>query len=254
MPSLSGYSQDLPYSYAPGFFPAMESLLHRSECVERVLLHPKAEGTEGAEKLRALADACHVRVEMAERVLSRISGKENCYAASVFRKFEDTLHSDRPHVILHHPSDSGNVGTILRTALGFGVEDVGLIRPCVDLFDPRTVRASMGSLFSLRVHVWDSFEAYQAQYGKHQMYPFMLSASLPMEEVLEGDVPYPYALIFGNEGSGLPDSFASVGRSVRIPSSDRVDSLNLSVAAAIGIYAFSGKFRKNEKVCNKTGQ
>ena len=157
MPSLAPYRNDLDYSYAPGIFPSMECLKHRPDQVRRLLLHSSASGREGADKLRELADALGIRVEEADRALSRISGKENCFAAAVFTKFADDPDPAKPHVVLHHPGDSGNVGTILRTALAFGVEDLALIRPCVDLFDPKTVRASMGSLFSLRVRVYDSF-------------------------------------------------------------------------------------------------
>ena len=51
-------------------------------------------------------------------------------------------------------------------------------------------------------------------------------------------VKQPYALVFGNEGSGLPPEFSALGQAVRIPHSDAIDSLNLAVAAAIGAYAF----------------
>lgn len=241
MPSLSTYSAELDYAYAPGMFPAMECLLHRPESCRRVLLHSRSAGTEGAQRLREEAEKHHIRVEEADKALSRISGKDNCFAAAVFSKFSDTLAGDKPHVVLHHPSDCGNVGTILRTALGFGMEDVALIRPCVDVFDPRVVRASMGSLFSLRVHVYDDFEDYRAAYPAHGLYPFMLDGSSSLPDVLAGEIVQPYALIFGNEGSGLPASFAALGQPVRIPSNDRVDSLNLSIAAAIGIYGFTQK-------------
>ena len=105
MPSLSPYKSDLDYGYAPGVFPAMECLLHRPDCARRVLLHSKAAGTEGAEKLTALAAQLHIRVEEADKALSRISGKENCFAAAVFGKFSDELHADKQHVVLHNPSD-----------------------------------------------------------------------------------------------------------------------------------------------------
>ena len=238
MPSLSAYKQELDYSYAPGFFPSMECLLARPEQVRRLLLHSGAAGREGTEKLVSLAREAGVRVEEADRALSRISGKENCYAAAVFGKFEDQLDPGKPQVLLHHPGDSGNLGTILRTALGFGVEDVAVIRPCVDLFDPRTVRASMGSLFRLRVRVYDRFEDYQRDMGERMYYPFMLDASESMPEVLKKPVPVRRTLVFGNEGTGLPPEFAKLGQPVRIPSNDRVDSLNLAIAAGIGIYAF----------------
>ena len=244
MPSLSPYKSELDYGYAPGVFPSMECLLHRPESARRVLLHSKAAGTEGAEKLTALAAQLHVRVEEADKALARISGKENCFAAVVFGKFSDALHADRPHVVLHHPSDCGNAGTILRTALGFGVEDVALIRPCVDVFDPRVVRASMGSLFSLRVHVYDDFAQYQAEFPERMLYPFMLDGSRSLPDVLAGDVPPVWSLVFGNEGSGLPPEFAQMGQPVRIPSNDKIDSLNLSIAAAIGVYGFAQKTMK----------
>jgi len=238
MPSLSPYRPELDYSYAPGFFPSMECLIHRPEQVRRVLLHSSARGREGAEKLICLAEARHVRVEEADRALKNLSGKENCYAAAVFAKFADDLRADRPHVVLHQPGDSGNVGTILRTALGFGIEDVALVRPCVDLFDPRTVRASMGSLFSLRVRIYDAFEEYQKDFPTRQLFPFMLDASLPLEEAIQA-VPPVWTLIFGNEGNGLPASFATLGQPVRIESNNRVDSLNLAIAAGIGLYTFT---------------
>lgn len=241
MPSLSPYKSDLDYGYAPGVFPAVECLLHRPESARRVLLHSKAEGTEGALKLTELAQKLRIRVEIADKALSRISGKENCFAAAVFGKFDDPLQDGKPHVVLHHPSDCGNVGTILRTALGFGVEDVALIRPCVDVFDPRVVRASMGSLFSLRVRVYDDFAAYEAEHPGRMLYPFMLDGSRSLPDVLAEDIPANWTLVFGNEGSGLPPEFAQMGQPVRIPSNEKIDSLNLSIAAAIGIYGFTQK-------------
>ena len=241
MPSLSPYKSDLDYGYAPGAFPAMECLLHRPDCARRVLLHSKAEGTEAAEKLIALAEKLHVRVEIADKALARISGKENCFAAAVFGKFDDALASGKPHVVLHNASDCGNVGTILRTALGFGVEDIALIRPCVDVFDPRVVRASMGALFQLHVRTYDTFEQYQAEHPGRMLYPFMLDGSRSLPDVLAGEIPANWTLVFGNEGSGLPAELAQMGQPVRIPSNDRVDSLNLSIAAAIGIYGFTQK-------------
>ena len=241
MPSLEGYKSDLDYSYAPGVFPAMECLLRRPDHVRRILVHSSATGREGVEKLTALAAERGIRVETADRALARISGKDNCFAAAVFEKFADRLGADKPHVVLHRCGDSGNAGTIIRTALGFGIEDLALIRPCVDAFDPKTVRASMGSLFGIRIRVYECFEEYRAEYPDRMLYPFMLDASAPLREVLAGDVPRVYSLIFGNEGSGLPAGFAGYGRPVRIESGDRVDSLNLAVAAGIAIYEFTRK-------------
>ena len=239
MPSLEGYKSSLDYSYAPGVFPAMECLLHRPERVRRLLVHSSAAGREGVEKLTALAGKLGVRTEEADRALARISGKENCYAAAVFGKFTDELAPGKPHVVLHQPGDSGNVGTIMRTALGLGLEDLAMIRPCADPFDPKTVRASMGSLFGLRIRVYDSFGDYRRDFPEQALYPFMLDASLPLGQVVRDGFPEAYTLIFGNEGSGLPGEFAGYGQPVRIESNDKVDSLNLAIAAGIAMYEFS---------------
>ncbi len=239
MLSFECYRRDLDYSYAPGLFPSLECMTKRPELARRLLIAGKGQDSDGVKKLTALAEEKRIRIEMADKALSRISGKENCFAAAVFTKFRDTLRNDLRHVVLHHPGDSGNIGTILRTALGFGMEDIALIRPCADVFDPRTVRASMGSLFRLRLHVYDSFEEYRAEFPERPLYPFMLDASVPLGEIRE--IPSACSLIFGNEGSGLPGEFAALGQPVRIESSDKVDSLNLAVAAGIGIYYFSGR-------------
>ena len=237
MPPLSAYRSELDYSYAPGIFPSMECLAHRPGEARRLLLHSSAAGREGADKLRALAEKLGIRVEEADRALARISGKENCYAAAVFGKFEDEPDAGKPHVVLHNPGDTGNIGTILRTALGLGIGDAVLIRPCADLFDPRTVRASMGSLFSLRIKVYDDFDSYRRDFPERKLYPFMLDASVPLREAVR-EKPEVFSLVFGNEGRGLPKEFASLGQAVRIESNDRVDSLNLAIAAGIGIYGF----------------
>ena len=155
----------------------------------------------------------------------------------MFEKFEDELKKDASHIVLHNPSDFGNIGTILRTALGLGIEDVALVRPCADVFDPKTVRASMGAMFRLRIRVYDGFEEYREKYAERKLYPFMLDASVPLQEAVK-EKPEVWTQVFGNEGRGLPAEFAQMGQAVRIESNEKVDSLNLGIAAAIGMYEF----------------
>lgn len=237
MPSLEPYSSRLSYSYALGLFPASQLMLKRPELARRLLVSSKAENSEGLAALRRLCEKHHVREEAADKALSRISGKDNCFAAVVFDKFSSVL-STGNHLVLHHPSDKGNMGTMLRTALGFGYTDIAIIRPAADLFDPHVIRASMGAVFGLRVCLYDTFEQYAEQYPEHTCYPFMLDASVPIQQAAASKHT-PFSLIMGNEGSGLPPEMATVGQPVRIVHNDQIDSLNLSVAAAIGMYEFS---------------
>lgn len=239
MPALESYRRELDYSYAPGVFPSMEAMLKRPELVRRLLVSAKGQESEGVQKLMALAEERRIRVEVADKALSRISGKENCFAAAVFEK-QPAKMEQGDHIVLHHISDAGNLGTILRAALGFGYRDIAIIRPATDVYDPKVIRASMGAIFSLRVHEYEDFEAYRKEFPGHAAYPFMLDGSQMLEDAVS-QVQRPCTLIFGNEGAGLPAEFSRLGQPVRIPHSNDIDSLNLSVAAAIGMYVFGRK-------------
>ncbi len=237
MPPLKAYSPELGYSYAAGVFPSLMLMQAAPERALRLLLSERATG-EGVDRLRALCQSHRVREEVADKALARISGKQNCYAAVVFETWQATLRADAPHAVLVNPMDEGNLGTIQRTLLGFSLPDLAIIRPAADPFEPRVVRASMGAVFSMRVRQYASFDAYRAEHPAHALYPFMLDGSMPLAAAVQS-VQMPYALVFGNEGSGLAPVFAGMGQAVRIPHSQAIDSLNLAVAVAIGAYAFT---------------
>ena len=238
MPKLDPYDKKLTYSYALGIFPALKLLENRPDCVRRLLLSPDGLSSEGVQKLRDRCAALGIREEMAERVLRRASPPDNCFAALVFEKYECRLNPQANHVVLHRVSDSGNLGTILRTLLGFGIRDVAIVRPAVDAFDPHVLRSTMGAFYSMNVRYYNDFEAYRAEFPGHALYPFMLDGAILLNEAARGK-RLPYSLIFGNEATGLPAEFAQMGQSVMIPQSPDIDSLNLSVAASIAAYVFT---------------
>ena len=96
----------------------------------------------------------------------------------------------------------------------------------------------MGAAFSLGIRHFDTFEAYLAEFPDRQLFPFMLTGAVPLDKAV-ARVTGPFSLIFGNEASGLPDEFAQLGVSTLIPHSGKIDSLNLAIAAGIGMYAFT---------------
>ena len=240
MPKLEPYSRKLDYSYQLGVFPSLMLLEARPECALRLLLNPQGLENEGVAKLRKQCAELGVREEMAERVLRRESKKDNCFAGLVFKKYDCPLDPSESHAVLCQISDNGNAGTAMRSLLGFGIRDVALIRPCVDVFDPHVLRASMGAFFKLRVKVYDDFDAYRAEFPERMLYPFMLDGARPLDDVAAEAVP-PFSLVFGNEQTGLPPEFAQIGTSVLIPQSPEIDSLNLAVAVSVGSYVFTRK-------------
>jgi TrmH family RNA methyltransferase len=229
---LKRYRKSFEYSYANGVFATLELLDAQPEHVLRVVLSSKSERNVGIAKLKDLCARNRVPVETNDKTIERLSPKGSHLAIGVFRKYRSRLDPTRNHVVLVHPGDMGNVGTIARTMVGFRITDLALIRPAVDIFDPRTVRASMGAVFRLSLEYFDHFEDYSHSFA-HNLYPLMTNGRVAIACVR---FKPPFALVFGNESSGLTDEFLTVGTSVAIPHDERIDSLNLSAAVAIALY------------------
>ena len=236
-PLIKPYKKEFGYSYALGAFPTIELIKKRPELAEGVFIHSGYTDREYAEGL------CRERgipVWNNDKAISRLSDKENVYVIGVFRKEAQTLDRTRPHLMLVNPSNMGNAGTIFRTCLAFGIHDIAIITPAIDTFHPKTVRASMGAVFSQRIQFFESFEQYRAQYlagTGREAYSFMLTAE---EQLTVKNCPKPdlYTLIFGNEATGLPAEYADFTTAIKIPQSDEVDSLNLTIAVGIGAFLF----------------
>lgn len=231
------YKKEFDHSYALGPFPTFELLQSRPEEARAVYY---SDSFREKEKLSALCAEKGVPCYCSDKALERISQKEICYAAGEFRKYPGRLRAEAPHVALVDPSDMGNLGTIERTLLGFGVKDLAIVgTSAADLWNPKAVRASMGALFRLEVEFFEDFPSYLAAYGRgRDIFPFMLDggtvltpASRPKTEL--------YTLVFGNEAAGLPPEFQSYGKSLFIRQSDEVDSLNLAVSVAVGTFLFT---------------
>lgn len=216
-------------SYALGATVTMELLNKRPKYACSVYISPKSDVGAVTERAHALG----ISVVESEKAFNILSPKENCYAIGEFEKFDTGIGADRHHVVLVNPSNSGNLGTIMRDVAAFDCADLVIIRPAVDMFDPKTVRASMGAVFDINVKCFDSFDEYVREYSDREMVPFMLCGKpFGDKDFVRGKK---YSLIFGNEATGLPQSFEKYD-AVRIEQSNKVDSLNLSVAVSVALY------------------
>nr|WP_278279709.1 TrmH family RNA methyltransferase [Clostridium sp. DMHC 10] len=150
------------------------------------------------------------------------------------------MNKSKSHVVLVDPSNMGNIGTIIRTMIGFGINNLAVIGHGADLFNPKVVRASMGAIFKLNFTHYDCFEDYIKENSEHDIYPFMLKGAVTLDS-LEIKKDKSFSIVFGNEAAGLSDNFLEYGTSVLIPHQKTIDSLNLTIAAGIAIYEFSLK-------------
>lgn len=231
------YKKEEEISYTFGAFPTFELVKNKSGQVVCIIVSSKLNKTQETEKLFSLAKEKNIEIVEDDKAINKLSDKENCFIIGVFKKYYGTCASGK-HLVLVNPSDMGNMGTIFRTALGFGFTNICIVKPCVDIFNPKVVRASMGAIFSLNVAVLDSVEEYLKS-NNNKKYFFMLLGTKKLGEFKHQTENYD--LVFGNEASGLPNELLNYDESIVIEHSNKIDSLNLPISVGIALYEFSKK-------------
>jgi TrmH family RNA methyltransferase len=236
---IKRYNKNLDYSFTFGLYPTIELLKYQKSRVIKVVQHSKFSSKDGAELLSEYAK--DIKIETDDKLINKLSPKGNCYIIGIFRKYEQNLEAGRNHLVLVNPSNTGNLGTILRTMLAFDKQNVAIVQPAVDIFDPKVIRSSMGALFSLNFECFSNIQEYQKKYS-NKLYMFMTDGK---ENLRDAKFEQPYSLVFGNESSGLPQEFKELGTSVRIEQSDEVDSLNLAMSVGIVLYTATKTVNRN---------
>lgn len=225
------YKSNLDYSYTLGITLTIELLKKHPEDILDVYYHSSFDG-ESRDIIDSLCRKIGISPINNDKLFNIVASKENVYCIGVFKKFSAPIENDANHIVLVNPSNAGNLGTIIRTTCGFNLNNLVIIKPAVDIFDPKTIRASMGAIFNINFSLFDSFSEYEKD-NKHHIYPFMLKAKTKLKDA---NFVKPFSLIFGNEATGLNDSFLDYD-SVIIPHAKTIDSLNLPIAVSIAIYA-----------------
>lgn len=134
-------------------------------------------------------------------------------------------------IVLDGISDPGNMGTIIRTAEWFGFEAVLCTKDCVELFNPKTVQSTMGSLFRMKILYAETEQIAKLLY---QLGYQLFGAEMNGENFYKRNFPLKTALVIGSESHGIrPEMKNYLHQSITIPGSGGAESLNASVAAAI---------------------
>ena len=147
-------------------------------------------------------------------------------------------------LILENIQDPGNLGTMFRTGEGAGITGI-IMDPCtVDLYNPKTIRSTMGSIYRVPFVIADDL-ADTVRYLKEKglkVYAAHLKGSCVYDEP---DYTEPTAFLIGNEGNGLTDQTASLADTyIRIPMGGQLESLNAAVAASLLMYETNRQRRK----------
>ncbi len=168
------------------------------------------------------------------------------YAEELHREIDEgelsSVSKQEKILLLESVRDPLNVGAILRVAAAFGVDRVIMSGDCADIYNSKTVRASMGTVFGVRVdRVSDiPYAVRKLQGAGRRVFAAALdrdSRKLGDFEILDGD-----CVIIGNEGHGLGgDTVIACDKTVFIPMAEGVESLNAATAAAVLVWEFFGK-------------
>ncbi len=150
---------------------------------------------------------------------------------------EELIPCDMPHLlVLESLQDPGNLGTILRTAEGAGITGVIMNRSTVDLFHPKVIRSTMGSLFRVPFYITGDLKDTILMLKRRgiTLYAAHLKGTLAYDKP---DYRKPCGFLIGNEGNGLSDEIAELADTyIRIPMEGKVESLNAAVASALLMY------------------
>ena len=226
-----------------------EALAFRPELLVELFATPTA--LERYPDLAEAASAADLEVEFAtEKVIDSMANTVTPQGViAVCRQFpvsvKDILRADADGnapklvVILEEVRDPGNAGTIIRAADAAGADGVILTGRSVDLYNPKVVRSTTGSIFHLPVATGVDLEPVleRARGAGLQV----LAADIKGDDLLEarrdGLLGRPTAWLFGNEARGLRDEhFAAVDRAITVPIYGKAESMNLATAASVCLY------------------
>lgn len=137
-------------------------------------------------------------------------------------------------LILDGLQDPGNIGTLIRSAMAFGFNDVYFI-DCPDIYSEKVVRASMGGIFKINAHVVTRQEVIA---NKHNICEILISTTLNGDKLPKKYLPNKrLGVIIGNEGNGVsPELISACDKTVTLPMTDKVESLNAGVAGSIMMF------------------
>ena len=167
-----------------------------------------------------------------------------CLVKKPSYRLNDLLSDKNAHLlIVESIQDPGNLGTMLRTGEGAGISGVIMNQSTVDLFNPKTIRSTMGSIYRVPFFVTDDLEQTILELKSQgiKVYAAHLKGTLCYDEP---DYRGPSAFLIGNEGNGLSDVVADCADTyIKIPMQGQVESLNAAISAALLMYEASRQRR-----------
>lgn len=191
------------------------------------------------EVINSLFKAPVNKYEVSENMMKNLCDTENPQGiAAVINKNKwniDDIKNDFV-VVSDGIQDPGNLGTIIRTSDASGAGAVIIIKGTVDVYNSKTLRSTMGSIFHIPIIYFDSFEDFIDEF-KNRQYNIYASSLSSSEYIYDCNFKSKTAIIIGNEANGMPQEHIELcTHTTKIPMIGMAESLNAASAASIMIY------------------
>ncbi len=211
----------------------------------KVFYSPMLEANpRGMKLLEQLEDLGVKIILLDDKLFSQVSGTETSQGILAILKQPEFVLKDilahkslYPHIImLNGVQDPGNLGTILRTAAGAGWSGAVLTSGTADLYNPKSLRATMGAVHKFPILSVEDFESLFEELRSLD-YQLVATALEGSKMHFEIDFTTPTVVVVGNEGNGVrPEVLKAMDKLVKIPMDPKAESLNVAIAAGIVIF------------------
>ena len=225
--------------FAEGRRMADEALTYAYDRIEMVLVSDSFVGKH-SDYIRAIEEGGKTLFRTSEKLFKECCDTETPQGIGVLLRMENkepSLPDSKFLLVLDGVSEPGNLGTIVRTAEAVGVDGILLMKGCADLYNPKVVRSTMGSLFRVPCMTGVAPE-YLTECKRNG---FFVTATALYDSVSLADAvkKEKQMLVIGSEAAGVSKEVLSLAdQCIRIPMAGKVESLNAAVAAGIAMYGF----------------
>jgi len=182
------------------------------------------------------------KVVIEDKIFNSIIGKDaNDGVIGIFEKVQLDKKIGSKIVVLDNLQNPGNVGNIIRTSVAFGIDTVILSGEGVDIFNPTTIKMSMGACLYVNILVTTDLSSTIDKLKKSNIFVYSTAINSNAKNLNQVEKHTDnFALIFGNEGNGLKENIIRKSdECIYIKMNSKIESLNVASAAAIIIYSFS---------------
>ena len=206
--------------------------------IEEVIV--KTEKTEFIRKLKLPEKITSILKEAEFNRLSSSKSPQGVLAVVKikYENIDKLISKARKVVVADNISDPGNLGTLIRSAAAFGFDLVTCVGDCAEIYNPKTVRATQGTIFTIPICELNSPKDFIKKFAKR----FKVTVISPRAKMSLWQAPKisQLALILGNEITGIsPLISAKADFKFKIDQTNRVESLNVAVAGSIAMYKFA---------------